>query len=87
MILEVTLCAGAEGAPQLHSVADPAEQIAPFSQHKSVVAVENKAGEIAGLLVAHWIVFPAVAAVTADKEGAVAAPAQTAPSSSQARSM
>ena len=60
------------GAPQLHSVAVPAQQIAALSEHEGMLTVKNKTGEVAGLAVTDGIVRPAVAAVPAHQQGAVA---------------
>lgn len=58
--------------PQLHSVAHPAQQVAPLTQHKSVLLLEHHAGEVAGLTVPDGVVLPAVAAIPAHQQGAVA---------------
>jgi hypothetical protein len=66
-------CGEAEALPQLHSVAHPTEQVAPLTQHKGMLSVEDHTGEVAGLTVPDRVVFPAVAAVFAHQKGAVAA--------------
>ena len=63
----------AEWPPQLHSVADPTKQVAPFTKHKCVLSVEHHPGEIAGLTVPDRVVLPAFAPVPAHQQSAVAA--------------
>ena len=58
---------------RLHSVVVPAEQIASFTKHEGMVAVENHPCEIAGLTIANRVNFPAFTTVLAHEKGSVAA--------------
>ena len=58
---------------QLQSVAHPAQQVAPLAKHKGPIAIENHAGEVAGLPVSNRIDFPAVTPISAHQKGSIAA--------------
>ena len=64
---------GSADLAQLQSVAHPAQQVAPLTEDEGPFAIEDHAGEVAGLSVSNRIHFPAVTTIPAHQKSSVAA--------------